>query len=107
MKKFFSKWPLLVLLAAVTVSFAFVSAQKAKKETTYYYKYIGSSTAPETDLSPYQNPSNWVESTELESGCGGGLLPCKVAVMQDNKTDFVNSIADENDVRDFEIESRN
>jgi hypothetical protein len=108
MKKLLAKWPLLFLLAAVTVSFAFASARETKTTDTYYYRYIGDSVDPSVDMDPYKDPENWVLSSAQESTCSNtGNITCKVAVPEATIEDFVLTLSDESSLRLHEESTRN
>lgn len=92
MKKVFRFLPVLAILMAISSAFAFQQKTKAPqpKRDIFYYVYSGTTT----DLSDYEQSSNWSTSfTADPGGCNGGsTLPCVITSSFSDKADLLNDI---------------
>lgn len=101
---------LIGLCAAVLVigsAFAVTHSKTTQPVQSNFYRYTGPSVDPATNLAPYQNEANWVNSSSGDPSCGGGSIPCKVEVNQPSIHAYVSTISTATDVTDVTIANKN
>ncbi len=97
---------LIGLCAAVFVigsAFVMVQPRTVKPVLSNYYRYIGPAVNPSSNLAPYQNEANWVNSSIDDANCPGANFPCKVQVSQPSIHDYVSTITTATDVTNVTI----
>ncbi len=103
---------LIGLCAAVLVIGSAFAVTHSKTKTTQpvqsnFYRYTGPSVDPNTNLAPYQNEANWVNSSTDDASCTGANFPCKVQVNQPSIHAYVSAITTAADVTNVTVAFKN
>jgi hypothetical protein len=98
---------LCVTVVIIGSAFVMANPKTVKTVQSNFYRYTGPSVDPASNLTPYQNESNWVNSSSGDNTCLGGSFPCKVEVNQPSIHAYVSSITTATDVTNVTVATKN